>query len=100
MSSFDYLVCCNCDRTFNDCGDYVSCDCGNSWCNDKCAEKDDLKTYKEDGCEHSSCKYCRGEDFYDDELLKHALELMDITREELIENFKNTQIILKENDYE
>ena len=30
--SVDYYTCHNCEETFCDCGEYVSCECGNVWC--------------------------------------------------------------------
>lgn len=61
----DWLVCNECMDTFPDCGPYVSCECGNHWCSDKCAEKNGYK-YKEwedkyGGWYESSCGHCGGE---------------------------------------
>lgn len=43
----DWYSCKRCGETFPDCGDYVSCECGESWCSDECAEADG---YKEEYC--------------------------------------------------
>ena len=78
----DWHACSRCGDTFCDVGYFVSCEgCGKNWCSDKCAELDGFK----DDC----CKYCRKEDFKDDVLLKYALELLDLNREELIEKYIN-----------
>lgn len=83
----DYLSCNYCGDGFPDVIDYVSCDCGNSWCSEECAKKDGYKYNKRTG--DTSCKYCRKEDFTDDELLKYALKLLGKTRKELINEYKN-----------
>ena len=55
-----------------------------------------MEDYREKHCEHDdcchceyyepdSCKYCRKEDYEDDELLSKALELLKMSREDLIE---------------
>lgn len=116
--SIDYLVCKECGNTFPDVMDYVSCEnCGSHWCSEECAEdagymrehckkypdlydRDEMEDYREEHCEFEdctecehyapdSCKYCRGEDFEDDVLFKKALELLNMTREELVEVMKN-----------
>ena len=118
--SIDYLVCENCGDTFPDCGYWVSCEnCGTHWCSDECAEeygyrkehcskhpdlvnRDLMESYREDHCnfedctecEHynpDSCKYCRGEDYDDETLLSKALELLKMSREELINVINSSQ---------
>lgn len=116
--SVDYYACDYCGDIFCDCGDYVSCECGKHWCSEECAEEDGferghcgLNKDTDDGvpeedcdfakngecnswgyeCEHwtkESCKYCRNEDFDDYKLLNFALEVLNVTREELIEDYK------------
>lgn len=111
--SVDWFVCRCCGDTFPDCGECVFCDCGEHWCSDKCANTDG---YQEEGCKlgyeveygkpiegckkqccnscenyiERSCKYCRKEDFSDYVLLKYALQLLNITRNELIEKYKDS----------
>lgn len=51
----DFLVCKKCGETFCDYGEYVSCDCGEHWCCDECAE--------EDGYSQDECK--KGYEVYD-----------------------------------
>ena len=112
----DYLTCHNCGETFPDCGSYVSCECGESWCDEECAKEDgfieehctkynvygydeleecadeheDCGDYCAD-CEYykeSSCNICRKEDFEDYELLNFALDKLHLTRQELISKYK------------
>lgn len=111
--SVDFLVCNNCLDTFADCGSYVVCEnCGTAWCSYDCAEEDGymkehcskhpdldnrelMEHYREHHCdfddctecEHynpESCKYCRKEDYEDGVLLDKALELLKMSREELV----------------
>lgn len=116
--SVEYYTCNNCGETFSDYGYYVSCeDCETKWCCDKCAKEDgyieehckkynvygyhDLDDEREiRGCEYSycnncpeyvpdSCKYCRNEDYDDLTLLNKALELLHMSREELVEVYNS-----------
>lgn len=111
--SVDFLVCDNCGDTFPDCGYYVSCEsCGTCWCSDECADDDGfvrehcskhpdlddrdlMEEYRENHCDFDdctecenynpeSCKYCRKEDYEDYVLLEKALELLKMSREELV----------------
>lgn len=111
--SVDYYTCHHCEDTFPDCGYYVRCQsCGTKWCSDECAEEDgyipehcsihkDLKNrdlmeqYRDCYCDHidccdcgfyepDSCKYCRCEDYEDSFLLEKALEILGISRYDLI----------------
>lgn len=115
--SVDYYVCDSCGSTYCDCGYYVECECGKSWCSDDCASDDDYKREScklglnvenqylvddsdkcirqedEDGnincyeCENyipESCKYCRNEDFADEELLGAAIRHIGCDRQFLI----------------
>ena len=108
----DYLVCANknCGEGFPDVRDYVSCECGKSWCSDECAEEDgffnercklgydiddntcDISCWECKSLIESSCKYCRGEDFDDKELLEFLLWTSNIDREELINEYKRCKI--------
>jgi hypothetical protein len=107
--SVDYLVCKHCGDTFCDCGDFVSCECGEDWCSDECAETDGYKRescksgYDIDdkecekscyGCENyleSSCNFCRKEDFEDDKLLEFTLKLLKTDRQSLINLYKESK---------
>lgn len=118
--SVDYYTCHKCEETFCDCGEYVSCECGNVWCSEECAEEDGFiaeHCKKHDvygwsdmnderkirGCDYSycsdscpeyvrdSCKYCREEDYEDRFLLKKALEVLKISREDLIKIVKDEE---------
>jgi hypothetical protein len=111
LMGIDYLSCKNCGKDFPDVIDYVSCDCGEEWCSEKCAEADGFKDEwcsKHDlaieeverdiecgefcwQCEFysvQSCKYCREEDFDNDTLLEFALNELGLTREELVSRYK------------
>jgi len=107
--SIEWFDCDVCGENICDCGDYISCNCGKNWCSDKCAEKDG---YEEDHCKlgrdtedheecdeeyccdcdnfaEASCKYCREDDFEDNELLEYVLDKhLNMSRQELIENYK------------
>lgn len=108
----DWLSC-SCGRTFPDCGDYVMCECGESWCSDECAEENGfiqdncklgyevIEGYEQnEECEKESCEncdnftkggcnYCRQEDFEDAILLQHALKLLNMDRSNLIDSYKD-----------
>lgn len=115
----DFYTCHSCEDTFPDCGDYVICEsCGTHWCSDKCAEEEGyiaehctkynvfgcedleaerkvrkcVRNYCDGTCEFyvlDSCKFCRGEDYEDGELLSKALDLLGMTREELIHKMES-----------
>lgn len=111
--SVDYWICKYCENTFPDCGCYISCEsCGTHWCSDECANRDgyirehcskysdlegrdEMEEYREKHCDYDdccdckhyesdSCKYCRHEDYDNLTLLKKALELLDMSREDLV----------------
>ena len=115
--SIDYYICKNCNDTFPDCGTYITCEsCFTHWCSEECAEEDGyisehckahpdltdrdlMEMYREKNCNYKDCcdceyyepdsyKYCRKEDFEDYELLEYAMELLNITREQLIQGYK------------
>jgi hypothetical protein len=91
----DWYPCETCGEAFPDCGDYVYCECGRNYCSEKCAEVDGFR-HEEDGYlppggkweQETSCNYCRGEEFEDDEILAEALTLLGKKREEIIEILK------------
>lgn len=118
--SVDYLTCNCCEENFPDCGYYVSCEsCGTHWCSDECAEedgyisehckkfpilsdRDEMEDYREKNCDYEdctdcpyykpdSCKYCRNEDYSDNVLLEKALELLNMSREDLIKIVNNDE---------
>ena len=63
---------------------------------DICLKTKDNENYDDEyiccnGCENyieESCKYCREEDYEDTDLLEKALELLNVTREDLILKMK------------
>ena len=69
----EFYTCDNCGSTFPDCGEYVSCEtCWTKW------------HYVPD-----SCKYCRKEDYTDNVLLDYCMELLGVTRDQLVEKYNN-----------
>lgn len=109
----DYYACNNCGETFSDCGHYITCEsCGTRWCSYECAKEDGyidehcgkhsdlddrdlMENYREKHCAYddccdceyynaASCKYCRNEDYDDLTLLNKALELLNMSRAELV----------------
>lgn len=91
----DWYSCNHCGGSFPDCGDFKMCECGYRWCSYECAEADGYKHKywtDENGedWEEQSCQYCRKEEFEDSALLEHALELLNLTRSELMEKYKFT----------
>ena len=78
----DFYSCSRCGETFPDCGDYVRCDCWMKWCSDECAEKDGFVPDDEELSIECSCKFCREE-----ELLKHCLQRLGISREEAVVDY-------------
>ena len=89
------------------------CECGESWCSDECAEENGfiqdncklgyevIEGYEQnEECEKESCEncdnftkggcnYCRQEDFEDAILLQHALKLLNMDRNNLIDSYKD-----------
>lgn len=88
----DYYSCSNCEETYSDARYDVLCECGHRWCSDFCAEQDgfDIPEYEGRYEDHDNrtCKFCRGEDFEDHQLLHHAQELLGVSREQLIKSYK------------
>ncbi|AXQ67023.1 hypothetical protein HOBO_7 [Bacillus phage Hobo] len=95
MSS-DMGVCNFCEETFSRCGEFVGCECGKSWCSESCAEADGYQEEEEgytppgsNWRQDTSCDYCRKEDHDDDTLLEYALELLGMTRYELVDKYNS-----------
>jgi len=105
--SVDFFDCVVCGESVCECGDFERCECGRKWCSFECAEEDGFKEIScKSGYENSdecgsglkccecemqvekSCKYCRGEDFEDSELLEYALKRLDLFRSELVDMYK------------
>lgn len=84
----DFYACDYCEETFCDCGEYVVCDCGNRWCGENCASEEGYIEEDDNFNGESSCNYCRKEDFSNDDLLEKALDLLNISREELVNKMK------------
>ncbi|GAB6989505.1 hypothetical protein [Paenibacillus pini] len=94
----DWYACSKCNDAYCDAGDYVSCECGESWCSDECAEEDKFQN-EEDGftpigsewSQDTSCKYCRKEDFDSETLLEFLLKELKMSRKELIKQYKESE---------
>lgn len=121
----DFYTCKHCGETFSDHDEgYTFCKtCYSDWCSEECAKKDgyikahcnihpslnsisEMDEYREEYCYDDSCEeckhyvpdtcnYCRKEDFDDDVLLEYCMELLNITREELVQAYKNKMSMAK-----
>lgn len=79
----DWYPCNACRETFPDCGEYWRCgNCGTMWCSEDCSNKHGYKQV--DNEELDSCHFCRGEDASDRTLLEFALEILKVSRKDLI----------------
>lgn len=79
---------------------YVRCHCKlekdinshEGYCEDGCDKyNDEYDSCSSVNCEHyieASCSYCRGEMFEDEELLDYALKLLNMSKEQLIDNIR------------
>ena len=93
--SVDFHTCDSCGRTFcayNGQSTYCNDNCGFRWCCGECADEDGyIETeIDSDGNREASCSYCRNEAFTDHELLNFLLDEHEISREELVEEYKKT----------
>jgi hypothetical protein len=88
----DFYSCSNCGEVFSDMNEEsVYCDgCGYRWCCLDCAEYDRIKYNKEDDY-YESCNFCRNEDFEDGMLLSFTCELLGLSRQELVDKFRDYQ---------
>lgn len=75
--SVDWYNCANCNVSFNDCGHFFGCDCGEMFC---CAECGDKKGDCGDDVDPATCKICRGEVVTDEQLLEYLIEKSGLTR--------------------
>ena len=97
----DWMACDTCGETFPDCGDYVYCNCGRNWCSYECANEDGFTELDEDEYpdldedERKSCKFCREEDFTDEELLVSLMDYHELTRNDVIKIHKFLQSEMK-----
>jgi hypothetical protein len=92
----DWYPCNSCGETFPDAGYYVSCECGENWCSDDCAEGEGYRK-EEDGftpigskwSQDTSCNYCRCENHTDATLLQFCLDQLGKSREQIIMQYNN-----------
>jgi len=80
-----WSVCNRCGLIFQTKREHDICDCDREWCCYRCSSYDG---YVENG-DLSSCNYCRGEDYDDEELLAEALKILEMTRKQLIDKITN-----------
>lgn len=88
----DFYNCKHCNKIFNDCGAvYISCECGETWCSEECAQGDKYTIpIDEDGEEKidfASCSFCRSEDVCDKDLFEFSLKKFKTTRDEVLKIF-------------
>lgn len=83
----DFYNCCICNEIYAGCGDYGWCEgCGRSWCG-YCDKSQHVFWYDDKIC----CTWCFSTDpqpIEDNDLLEYALEKLDKSRVELIDELK------------
>jgi hypothetical protein len=88
----DFFPCDYCGEAICDCGSYEKCECGRRWCDDKCAKGDGYLSYSDDDeIDEPSCKYCRREEAEDSELLDYLLRHYNLSRDKVLEDWRNEQ---------
>ncbi len=86
----DYFTCAICGYNFPDCGEFVSCDCGEHFCSWDCG-RTDYTIYNEKGepteedGDKCTCVICRKEDANNDILFEALLKHFNLTREQALE---------------
>lgn len=84
----EFLSCSHCGEGFSDYdAGWTSCRCGRNWCSPECAEEDGYREV--DG--EQSCNFCRGDDFEDYELLNFVTSALGVSRDDLVNHYKNYQ---------
>ena len=83
--SMDISTCKDCNEAFVY-GSGVNCDCGIEFCSQVCANSAEVR-YDEE-TETKTCKFCREEDYDDSTLFNFILKECGITREQVIEKYK------------
>ena len=81
----DYYECNKCGRGFRDDSDYcVYCDCGNHFCNEKCAQPEyEAREEDDDAWQQCvSCIVCRNEHCTDYALLEFLLKHFSISKKD------------------
>lgn len=100
--SVDVGVCTHCGKVFKeDSEDTFICDkCGKVWCSEECAIADGLDiNYDGDPFQLGySCKFCRGNNFEDKELLEFMTAAIGVSRDDLVYFYKQYKREL-ENDH-
>jgi len=101
----DYYSCDHCGEAFGDYWDgYEMCECGKHYCSQECANDNGFIRYDEEYEGEipmhkngkweleSSCVFCRGESVEDEKLLNFALEVLNVSKDELIEDYKKSRM--------
>jgi hypothetical protein len=87
----DFFPCDVCGVSICDCGYYIHCRdiCERTWCSKRCAEKDGFQKEIEDAEDPNdySCRFCRGEDAEDSELLEFLIEKYKLTRDNVLKMY-------------
>ncbi len=65
----DWYTCASCHETFNDCGNFFGCDCGEMYCSPKCGDREG------DGDGNTTCEVCRGEVVTDEQLIEYLVKI-------------------------
>lgn len=82
--SIDFYVCDKCGETFPDCSEYTYCeDCNGNLCGD-CSKEIGNYIYMN----KEICPFCRKDIITDNMLLHFALRILDVTRQELEEKYR------------
>lgn len=75
--SVDWYNCASCGQSFNDCGYFFGCDCGEMFCSAECGDK---KGECGDGDNPTTCNICRGEVVTEEQLMEYLIKESGITR--------------------
>ena len=88
----DFFPCDYCSESICDCGDYVQCECGRKWCDEKCAEKEGYKDSDEEGEPlDPTCSFCRNEQAEDSDLFNFLLKKYNLQRDAVLSEYLEKQ---------
>jgi hypothetical protein len=79
----DFFPCDYCSETICDCGDYIRCDCGRVWCDEKCAKEEGFRTKRK----KNTCSFCRVEAAEDSDLFEFLLKKYNLTRDDVLKEY-------------
>lgn len=100
--------CDRCETILTETTQIIYCECGYMWCSEACAFEDGFQYGVQlDGfgrpchvLEGATCGYCRPDKCDDTALLNHALDLLNLTKAQLIESLKTKRETNEGDDYE